>query len=505
MCLRALTIFFFCAIARMASGAGTEYQPSLLAAPAVQREFRGAWVASVNNIDWPSRPGLSSEQQKAELVAILDRATQLRLNALLFQVRPACDAFYFSRLEPWSEYLTGQMGRAPSPFYDPLQFAIEEAHKRGLELHAWFNPFRARHSTALSSASPTHFSRIHPELVLTYGREMWLDPGQRQARDHSLQVILDVVRRYDIDGVHLDDYFYPYPEKLKNGKQREFPDHQTYKTYLSGGGRLALADWRRENINRFVQDLYNGVKAEKKTVKVGISPFGIWRPGFPPKVNGLDSYNELYADSRKWLAQGWLDYFTPQLYWPIDAREQSFPVLLKWWAEQNIKQRHLWPGDAVSRVGSTRPAGEIIDEVRATRRQAGATGNAHWSFKALLQNRVGITEMLQREVYAKPALVPASPWLDAVPPAQPRLQVSNLRGGTSISWRGIGEKKMWLWVLQLKTGPDWSTEILAGSRTNLVLNFAPDAVSLFGVDRCGNASSAVVLEAGKGKLPAGPG
>jgi uncharacterized lipoprotein YddW (UPF0748 family) len=338
---------------------------------------------------------------------------------------------------------------------------------------------------------------MHPELVLSYGRETWMDPGQRQARDFSLQVILDVVRRYEIDGVHLDDYFYPYPEKLKNGKMREFPDHQTYKTYLAGGGRLPLEDWRRENINRFVQDLYAAIKAEKKFVKVGISPFGIWRPGFPPQVKGFDAYNELYADSRKWLMQGWVDCLMPQLYWSIDAKEQSFPVLLKWWAEQNVKQRHLWPGDAVTRVGTGRPAGEIIDEIKATRRQAGATGNAHWNFKALLQNRGGISDLLQRDVYAKPALVPAAGWLDAIPPVQPRFQAVSSREGTRLSWQAAGEEKVWLWVLQTKSGKDWSLEILPGARTNSGLNSTPDACSLLAVDRCGNASNPVVLERGK--------
>ena len=200
----------------------TTYVPAQAQPPLPLREFRGVWVATVNNIDWPSKPGLPSNQQKSELLALLDRAAQLRFNAVLLQVRPACDAFYASPLEPWSEYLTGQMGRAPQPYYDPLEFAVSEAHERGLELHARFNPFRARHSTGRTAVSSNHVSRLHPAWVHSYGNQLWLDPGEKAARDYSIRVILDVVRRYDIDGVHLDDYFYPYPEKERRWQRSGF-------------------------------------------------------------------------------------------------------------------------------------------------------------------------------------------------------------------------------------------------------------------------------------------
>jgi uncharacterized lipoprotein YddW (UPF0748 family) len=330
--------------------------------PSPQREFRGVWVATVDNIDWPSRSGLPVEQQKAELLAILDRCSALNMNAVVFQVRPSCDALYSSKLEPWSEYLTGADGKAPVPFYDPLAFAVEEAHRRGLELHAWFNPYRARHFVAKSQPSPLHVSRSKPHLVRQYGRYLWLDPSMKEAQDHSIAVIRDVVRRYDIDGVHLDDYFYPYKEKDAEGKEISFPDDASYAKYLAGGGRLESDDWRRENVNVFVKRLYDMVKSEKRWVKFGISPFGIWRPGYPPQIQGFDQYAQLYADARKWLVEGWVDYYTPQLYWRIEQKAQSYPVLLQWWVEQNIQKRNMWPGkrrrrqrDPVGRGGSTEP------------------------------------------------------------------------------------------------------------------------------------------------------
>ena len=250
------------------------YRPATVVPPQPAREFRGAWLVTVANKDWPSKPGLPVAEQKAELTGLLDRAVQLKLNAIIFQVRPSCDAMYASAIEPWSEYLTGTMGEAPQPFYDPLAFAIEEAHKRGLELHAWFNPFRALHPQGKSPVAPNHISRTHPEFVCQYGSQLWLDPGEPSVRAYVLRVILDVVRRYDVDGVQLDDYFYPYPEKDTSGRELAFPDEASWGKYgLSS--RLSRDDWRRANINWFVQGVYQNIKAAKPWVKFGISPFGI--------------------------------------------------------------------------------------------------------------------------------------------------------------------------------------------------------------------------------------
>src|SRR5262245_29382097 len=306
----------------LASASGADFVPSSARPPAVQRELRGAWIASVKNIDWPSKPGLSAAQQQTELVALLDRCAQLHLNAVFFQVRPACDALYESTLEPWSECLTGTMGRSPG--YDPLAFAVREARRRGLELHAWFNPFRARRPGATGAVARDHISKTRPSLVKSYGTSLWLDPAEREVQDHSLRVVLDVVKRYDVDGVHFDDYFYPYEEKDRQGRPLPFPDDSSWKRYLARGGQLARNDWRRDNVNTFVRQLQGSVRAQKTWVKFGISPFGIWRPGYPPSVKGLDAYDTLYADARRWLVEGWVDYLAPQLYWPTDAPEQSF-------------------------------------------------------------------------------------------------------------------------------------------------------------------------------------
>ncbi|MEQ1861283.1 MAG: family 10 glycosylhydrolase [Chthoniobacteraceae bacterium] len=356
-------------------------------------EFRGAWVASVHNLDWPSRPGLSAGAQQAELRGILDRAASLKLNAILLQVRPSCDALYESSREPWSAFLTGKQGASPG--YDPLAFAIAEAHRRGIELHAWFNPFRAAVNSGASFAS-SHVSRTHPEWVRRHGSQLWLDPGEPAAREHVLGVMLDVVRRYDIDGLHIDDYFYPYPAK---GAPASFADEASWKRIGAKSG-LSRADWRRDNINRFVEAMYRGVKKTKSSVKVGISPFGIWRPGVPETTQAfLDAYSHLFADSRLWLREGWCDYFTPQLYWSIDPPAQSFPVLLKWWREQAPARVAVWPGIATDRIGKARPAREILRQIDLTRQGTSNPGHIHWNMKALMTNRGGIVEALKGGAY----------------------------------------------------------------------------------------------------------
>ena len=271
-----------------------------LAVPAPHSEFRGVWIATVGNIDWPSKPGLSTDAQKKEMIGLLDRARQIGLNAVVLQVRPGADALYASSLEPWSEFITGTMGQAPKPFYDPLQFAVEEAHKRGLELHAWFNPYRARYANAKTAAAPTHISVTRPDLAKPYGRYVWMDPGEPEVQDRTLAVIMDVVKRYDIDAVHMDDYFYPYIERDVADKPIAFPDDPSWNRYLAGGGQLLKADWRRENVNTLVRRINESVHAAKPWVKVGVSPFGIWIPGNPPQIQGGNMYDELYCDSKKW-------------------------------------------------------------------------------------------------------------------------------------------------------------------------------------------------------------
>ncbi|HEY5296712.1 MAG TPA: family 10 glycosylhydrolase [Verrucomicrobiae bacterium] len=463
------------------------YRPIFITPPEPPRAFRGAWLTVVaSNQDWPSQPGLPVAQQKAELIALLDRAAKLHFNAIIFQVRPASDAMYASAMEPWSERLTGTQGRPPQPFYDPLAFAIQEAHKRGLELHAWFNPFRARNKFA-NSIAPNHISRTHPELIRHYGDQLWLDPGNPFVRDYVLRVVMDVVKRYDVDGVTFDDYFYPYPEKDSGGRVLEFPDYEEWKQFGLPEG-YQHDDWRRANVDKFIQSVYQNIKAAKPWVKFGISPFGIWRPENPPSIRGLDAYASLYADSRQWLAAGWLDYFAPQLYWAIDSPQQSFPVLLKWWREQNTKNRHLWPALDAAAVGGKFSAEEIARQIQIERAQ-NVNGEILFHLRSVTENPA-LTNVIGAE-YAQPALVPASPWLDSTQPSQPKLTaILDKNSELKINWQSSGGEPAWRWVLQCRAANNvWSTQILpANQTTQTYQDFAPDIISLRAVNRTGNLS-----------------
>jgi len=397
----------------------------LLEPPPAPREFRAAWVATVANIDWPSTRGSSTDTQKTEALEIITQARSLGLNALILQVRPSADALYASQLEPWSEFLTGEQGKAPDPIYDPLAFWIEEAHRAGLELHAWFNPYRARHPSARSPLAANHVGITHPDLVRTYGDQLWMDPGEPGAVEHVLAVVLDVVRRYDVDGVHIDDYFYPYPIEDRTGQTVDFPDEPPWQAFLATGGTLSRAEWRRSNVNGFVARLYQEVHREKPLVRVGVSPFGIGRPDRRPTgVTGFSQYDEIYADAELWLEQGWMDYLAPQLYWKLSSTGQPFGTLLDYWHAQNPKGRHVWPGLFTSRVGlpDPWPAEEITEQILLTRTCGGSTGHAHFSMVALKKDYGGITGPLAR-TYGGPALVPATGWLGGTAPPAPSVRL----------------------------------------------------------------------------------
>lgn len=466
--------------------------PSAGAVPEPRREMRGVWVATVANIDWPSRPGLPADSQRAELTALFDRAAAMHMNAIVFQVRPAADALYRSTLEPWSEYLTGEQGKAPDdPSYDPLAFAVAEAHRRGMELHAWFNPYRASHPSEKTPPAASHISRTHPEVVRRYGRYLWMDPGEKAVQDWTMRVIMDVVRRYDVDGVHIDDYFYPYPETDSADANLPFPDSASYAAYRAGGGRLARDDWRRENVNTLVRRMDREVHRAKPWVKVGISPFGIWRPGNPPQaVTSFDQYAILYADARKWMREGWGDYFSPQLYWRIAAPGQSYPVLLQWWAAQNLHHRHLWPGLFDSRTfegdPTPWPASEVIGQVFITRANPGSTGTIHFSMKAFVTDRDSLAERLARDAYRDAALPPASPWLAHGRPGPPRVTVGRGPSGApavSIA-AGAGNEPRW-WAVRALAAGRWTVDVLPAALTTWTPPAATTEVAVSAVDRVG--------------------
>lgn len=471
----------------------------LTAAPdPVPREFRGMWIATVGNIDWPSKPGLPVAQQQAELRALIEGAKKLNLNAVIFQVRTAADAFYESPLEPWSEYLSGRMGQAPIPRWDPLKFACDEAHARGLELHAWLNPFRARYHGARSPAAPDHVTRAHPDWTVPYGRYQWMDPGNPAVQAHTLKVVADIVRRYDVDGLHIDDYFYPYPENAGPGNATvPFPDALSFGRYRNGGGRLSLEDWRRDQVNRFVEKLSTSVHAEKAWVKFGISPFGIWRPGNPPGIQGLDQFAALYADARLWVNKGWADYFAPQLYWPLNRREQGFGALLRWWNSQNTPDRLMIPGLSSASVGKDREAVDIANQIRLSR-ELKADGVLFWNASSLRNNKGGLADGLMVELFKSPALVPPTPWLGTNAPPPPEVTV-DIRGGgaqVDLSWTLKGDDvPARVLVLQRRIARGWQTELLpavAGKRSFDIRrgNAVPDEVWLYGIGRTGIAGDA---------------
>jgi uncharacterized lipoprotein YddW (UPF0748 family) len=474
--------------------------------PPVPREFRGAWVACVANIDWPSKPGLPAAALRDEALVILDRAVALKLNAIVLQVRPAGDAIYPSALEPWSEYLSGEQGRPPwaagEPAWDPLAFWVEQAHRRGLELHAWFNPYRARHSSAKSPLAPLHLGQRQPALVKRYGDMLWMDPGEPAAAQHTLAVVGDVLRRYDIDGVHIDDYFYPYPVPGPGGVDTPFPDDEAWARHQLGGGALgsgtlARDDWRRANVDALVQAMHRTVRETKPWVRFGISPFGIGKPARrPPGVAGFSQYDKLYADVERWLAEGWLDYLVPQLYWPIDRPGQQFPVLLDYWLAENPARRHVWSGLFTSRVRDQRkgealgpnawPAREIVEQLAVQRQRASAeplaAGHVHFSMKALLDDRDGVATLLQMGPYAEPALPPATPWLQAPTVTAPRLLAAGA-GAVALDPRQV-PAHVAAWAVWRRQAGAWSFAVLGPGERRLETAGA-DAVAVAAVDRAG--------------------
>ena len=372
--------------------------------PPPAREWRAAWIATVANIDWPSKPGLSAEQQQAEIKSLCDTAVRIGLNALILQVRTAADALYDSKLEPWSEYLTGTQGKHPG--YDPLAVWLAECRARGLELHAWINPYRARHSSAKSALAETHIGRSR-DWVRRYGDQLWMDPGDPAAAEQTLAVVRDILGRYAVDGIHIDDYFYPYPITDPATKQEvDFPDEPSWQRYVAKGGSLGRHDWRRYSVNTLVQRMYLLAHEVRPGTRVGVSPFGIPKPGArPPGISGFSQYDKLYADVELWLREGWMDYLAPQLYWPRAQTAQSFEPLLQAWRTANPLGRPIHPGLFTSRINDTPQSwqpDEVLAQIDIIRRASPGSGHIHFSMAALSQNRKGIADALRTGPYATP-------------------------------------------------------------------------------------------------------
>lgn len=407
---------------------------------APKREMRAVWIATVENIDWPSVTGLTTEQQQREMIEILDHVKAFNMNTVVFQIRPDADALYASPLEPWSEWLSGRQGAAPDPWYDPLEFAISECRKRGLDIHVWFNPYRAIQNIDKTVAAPNHVTNTHPEWIVTYGNKRYFDPGIPEAREFVARVVSDVVRRYDIDAVHFDDYFYPYKIAGVN-----FPDDSSFERYPNGYSADRRDDWRRNNVDLIIKQLSDSIKSIKPTVEFGISPFGVWRnqavdPAGSATRAGVTNYDDLYADILKWQKEGWIDYVTPQLYWFIGKEVADYAILADWWA-QNSLGCQLYIGQAFyllnseSRDPAWRTADEIVKQVKLNRSIPQIAGSMFFSAKYLKSNPLGIKEQLLRELYRYPALTPVNNRITPVVPAQPQQASFQKKGRTfQLEW-----------------------------------------------------------------------
>lgn len=373
-------------------------------------EFRAVWIATVDNIDWPSKKGIAVDSQKAEFIRLLDLHKRNGMNAVIMQIRPATDAFYPSAYEPWSEWLSGVQGKPPSPYYDPLQFMILETHKRGMEFHAWCNPYRADFKLGKASIAPSHITRLHPGWFLDYGDKKYFDPGNKEAQAFVVEVIRDMTDRYDVDAVHFDDYFYPYRIAGK-----EFPDSVTYQQYGKG---LTKDDWRRSNVDSIIVGLSHMIKKTKSWVKFGISPFGVWRNsdkdsrGSNTKA-GQTNYDDLYADILLWLEKSWIDYVAPQLYWEFGHKAAPYEVLIDWWGKHTYG-KHCYIGLGIYRAGSSdawKDSTLIPRQIELLRNTPNVQGMIFFSSKSFTRNPNGWNDSLRLHYFKDPAVIPEMSWM----------------------------------------------------------------------------------------------
>lgn len=398
-------------------------------------EMRGAWVSTVGNIDWPSKKNLTPDQQRAEFVQIIANLKAIGLNAVFVQVRPAGDAFYPSEYDPWSEYLTGKQGQAPVPFYDPLKFMIEETHRQGLEFHAWINPYRMVMDVSRSSVAESHVTKLHPDWFVHYGKQMIFNPGIPEAVKYITGVVRDIVNRYDVDGIHMDDYFYPYQE------HGAFHDENAYQKYGNG---MSLADWRRSNCNNLIESIHNAIVADNPMVKFGVSPFGIYRNKSSLYVDGSNTsgsqaYDELYADILLWLKNGWVDYIAPQLYWEIGHARADYATLLNWWSS-HMYGKQLYIGEGIYRANEAsmrsvwRGTTEFPKHIQMERALGNKVqGEILFSTKDILKNPNGWADSLSLHYYRKPAIVPPMDWIDKNQPEAPEIWVEQQSNGLMVN------------------------------------------------------------------------
>lgn len=400
-----------------------------------KREFRGVWIATVANIDWPSKPGLTSEEQQKEFIEILDMHKANGMNAVIVQVRPAADAFYNSPYELWSKWFTGKLGKYPYPYYDPLEFMIREAHARCLEFHAWFNPYRAVvNIDAGIDSSSVAFK--NPSWFVTYGKNMYFNPGLPEARKHTVNVIMDVVNRYNIDGVHFDDYFYPY-----RIAKVDFPDSATFETYK--GDFTNKDDWRRNNVDMLIKTLHDSIQQVKPFIQFGVSPFGVWRnKSVDPKGSdtraGQTCYDDLYADVLKWMREGWVDYMLPQLYWSIGNKAAPYDVLVKWWNE-NSYGVPIIIGHGVYKINVDRDTlwkkpDQVGSQIRLNRQMHNIKGSAYFSSKSFKPNPLGISDSLKNSLYKYKAL-PLVVHEASAPVRQYPISLVSRKTGIQLFWR----------------------------------------------------------------------
>ena len=375
-------------------------------AQSAQPEFRGAWVATVDQIDWPSKGNFNSEAQKAEFIALLDMHQRNGLNAVVVQIRPCADAFYPSPFEPWSQWLTGKQGKAPEPYYDPLEFMLAETHKRGMVFHAWLNPYRAEFNIGNRAVTENHITRMYPEWFVDYGGKRYFDPGNKEAQNYVVNVVKDIVRRYPVDGIHMDDYFYPYPIA---GVQ--FGDSKTFQQYGKG---MKRDDWRRSNTDSIIAKLHRTIKAERPSCVFGISPFGVWRSiDRDPKrgsrtIGTLTNYDDLYADILLWLQRGWIDYVAPQLYWELGHRRAPFEHLIEWWSK-NTYGKHLYIGVAIYRANSNaawRDKEQLPNQMELIRSTPNVNGVIFYSSSSFQTNPNGWNDRLREDYFSERVPVP---------------------------------------------------------------------------------------------------